>query len=626
MTSNYTVVFDAEQGERFEEEVKPLLAEHDCHFVAFTTIDELDIPEQSLIITWLGDEALYPLIPVAAQKEWAIGLLPHPDMNRVRRGFYVADKLEEAVESVFCVESPVESDLMYCNDRLVMGAVMMGNPATMKPAARVDVSIWSKLWNLLVLALTLSKTRLLPYTIETAKESVVKTAALGLAVVYRPGNSDFTKRVVGETEEDEASLNAVILSPRSLFEVMHFLFTRVLPEKPTVGVLKHYLGHVKSERLTISSPEKLEYSIDGEFFSDEQVEIRVEDGVLQVLSDRLPPKSAQKEIKESVRVSGLPKGEAVKALAERPLPWIHHADQEELKETFVTLHENAQTSESYLVLMILSTLLATVGLFANSAPVIIGAMILAPLMAPIISLSMGVLRQSSELVVVSGKTLLVGVILGLLCGTLLTWLLPLHAINNEISARLTPTLLDLGVAIISGIAGAYAYTRSEVAKSLAGVAISVALVPPLAVAGIGIGWMEWPVFYGAFLLFLTNLAGIVLAAAATFLVMGFSPFYLAKKGILLSLAFVAVVSVPLVFAFGKMVEEQRIVNLLEGWQVEGTEIRDVRIRSADPRYLSVRLLSEQPLKGGQIDVIKKQVEQRLGESIRLEATTAVVRD
>jgi len=306
------------------------------------------------------------------------------------------------------------------------------------------------------------------------------------------------------------------------------------------------------------------------------------------------------------------------------LSWIHHSDPEEVKETFIAIHENAQSSESYKVLMVLSTLLATVGLFANATPVIIGAMILAPLMSPIISLSMGVLRQNIELISTSGKTLLVGIGLAMVFGTVLTWLIPLTMITPEIQARLSPNLLDLGVAIFSGVAAAYASARSEVAKSLAGVAIAVALVPPLGVAAIGIGWWDWPIFSGAFLLFLTNLVGIILAAAATFLMMGFSPFHLSKRGLLIASVSVVLVSIPLVLAFNGLVEKQRITTVLQQLVFENIQVKDIRVISNEDYIIDVKLMANRILQTDDIVAVKSKMEKELGHAILLEAQLVVV--
>ncbi|HIE40848.1 MAG TPA: TIGR00341 family protein [Thiomicrorhabdus sp.] len=623
--TQYTVLYDSAQTELFEREVQPLLQAYSCQFMAYAGQDSLGILSHERVVLWLGDEALYDVLSVAVQNRWQIGFLPHPDMVKARRSFVISKKMKEAIEHVFSVEEPIESDLLYCNDQLVLSSVMLGSPDAMIPATRLDEGFWSKLKHLMIMTSRLSKMRLQAYQIETLKQHTVRTAALGITIVYRIENSDFTRCLVKKEREDISSLNGLVLAPRSIVDIVSFLFNRFFSRESLSGSLPNYLGHIQTREMTISGNGSLDYSVDGQALSAETIQVCVRDNALLVLNSSLPKKKHSQELKEVVRVSSLPKGQAVKELVNRPLPWVHHSDLEEVKETFVTLSENAQCTQAYLVLMVLSTLLATVGLFANSAPVIIGAMILAPLMAPIVSLSMGVLRQNREFALTSLKTLVTGIGLAILFGTLLSLLVPLHTINSEIGARLSPTLLDLGVAIISGIAAAYASARSEIAKSLAGVAIAVALVPPLAVSGIGLGWLDWGVFSGAFLLFITNLAGIVLAAAATFFVMGFSSFHVAKKGMMVSLLFVAMVSIPLVLSYNKMVKEQGVVYVLEGWKVDGIEVRNVKVRNGEVLYISAKLISNRPLEADQIDRVKHKMEALLGKPIQLEAVSAIVR-
>ncbi|MBD3821691.1 MAG: TIGR00341 family protein [Thiotrichales bacterium] len=630
----YTLVFDADKQTEFEETVLPSLADWDVEQQSFQSLftegSSPSFDEDSRLLAWLSDAQLSQFLAAASKGGWQVGVLPHPEVIRFYRSFPIKTKLPDALADIQSTETPNLADLMTCNGELVFGSVMLGKQETMAPAAQVDLGFFSKIVNLIRLTFRLSQTRLSPIQIQTAKQTKIHTAALGMAVVYRENDSEFTKSIVGEVVEDEASLNTVILAPRSISEVLRFLLGRVFPKKPQKGQLPGYLGVIKTSAVTFSSHQPIDYNLNGETFSADSLTLEVQADALRLMTQKLPPKShaAPEELKESMRITGLPKGQAVDELVKYPLPWIHHADQDEVKETFVTLKENARINESFLVLMVLSTLLATVGLFANSAPVIIGAMILAPLMSPIISLSMGVLRQESDLSIPAGKTLLVGILLALGFGTLLTCLMPLHAMNYQISSRLSPTLLDLGVAVISGIAGAYASARSEVARSFAGVAIAVALVPPLAVSGIGIGWMDFNVFQGAFLLFITNLIGIVLAAAVTFLLMGFSPFHLAKKGMSYSLLLVVLIAIPLGFSFHTMVDEQRMVTVLEGQQIDGIEIRQVKVRHAGggkPDLISATLVSRETLDSNKIDQVKQQMEKQLGHAIILEATLAVRR-
>jgi uncharacterized hydrophobic protein (TIGR00271 family) len=215
-----------------------------------------------------------------------------------------------------------------------------------------------------------------------------------------------------------------------------------------------------------------------------------------------------------------------------------------------------------MVLLVLATLIATFGLFINSSSVIIGAMLLAPLMQPIVSLSMGVLRQDSALELNGAKTIFWGVFAVLLTASTIATFTPIERLTSEMLGRLSPTILDLFVAIISGVAAAYVKSNEKILSSLAGVAIAVALVPPIAVAGIGLGWGDWHMFIMAFLLFITNLVGIVLAAAFTFMVLGFSPLKIAKKGILIWFLIVALVAIPLYGAFKQMEEDTKIQRIL----------------------------------------------------------------
>ncbi|MDP2097563.1 MAG: DUF389 domain-containing protein [Methylobacter sp.] len=191
--------------------------------------------------------------------------------------------------------------------------------------------------------------------------------------------------------------------------------------------------------------------------------------------------------------------------------------------------------------------------------------------------------------------LIVGITLALSLSAMIAALLPFKETTQEIEARLHPTTLDLLVAIFSGIAGAFAHTRESIAKSLPGVAIAVALVPPLCVAGIGIGWWNSDVFLGAMLLFLTNLIGITLAAALSFMVVGFAPFSRARKGLLLPIFLVGLVSVPLFFSFQKMEHIASIKQQLSGqtYMIEGqvVELRNIKVHHIEPLNLSADLLT-----------------------------------
>jgi uncharacterized membrane protein len=202
-------------------------------------------------------------------------------------------------------------------------------------------------------------------------------------------------------------------------------------------------------------------------------------------------------------------------------------------------------------------------------------------------------------------------------------MMPFEHLTNEMQARLSPTLLDLSIAVISGIAGAYAHAKEDIAKSLAGVAIAVALVPPLSVAGIGLGWGDWVMAKGALLLFITNLFGISLAASVTFLVLGFAPFHLARKGLAISLILLAVIVWPLYVAFDDLVDQEEILNEIPVGQIElkgqAVDLNILEVRMGKPPLVRVVLSSSQKLNEDHVDALKQMIGERIDGPLLLEA-------
>jgi uncharacterized hydrophobic protein (TIGR00271 family) len=182
--------------------------------------------------------------------------------------------------------------------------------------------------------------------------------------------------------------------------------------------------------------------------------------------------------------------------------------------------------ERFAVLLFLSTVIAAYGVIADSTATVIGAMIIAPLMIPIMATAAGLVIGDMEragrslLVVIAGVAGTIGV--AWLIGTFLSTSVISFTTNSQIVGRVSPSLTDLMIALACGAAGAFAMSRSDVADSLPGVAISISLVPPLCVVGIGLSDGEWGVAWGAMLLFLTNFLSILLAGGGTLALLGLS--------------------------------------------------------------------------------------------------------
>lgn len=166
--------------------------------------------------------------------------------------------------------------------------------------------------------------------------------------------------------------------------------------------------------------------------------------------------------------------------------------------------------------------IATLGLVLNSPAVVIGAMLISPLMGPILAAGLSLAVGDLYLGIKSAANLAASIVAAVLFSAFIVWMLPFHSATQEILARTSPNLLDLGVAIFSGLAGSVVVFRGGGGggvTALPGVAIAVALMPPLCAVGFGVGsGFLWPIISGAGLLFLTNLAAIIASAFLVFLI------------------------------------------------------------------------------------------------------------
>jgi uncharacterized hydrophobic protein (TIGR00271 family) len=179
---------------------------------------------------------------------------------------------------------------------------------------------------------------------------------------------------------------------------------------------------------------------------------------------------------------------------------------------------------NFVVLLALATVIAAYGVVTDSTASVIGAMIIAPLMTPIMASAAAVVLGSTIRLRQALWLVALGILGVIVLSILLTFFIPDAIIsfstNSQITSRVSPGLLDLMIALAAGAAGAYAITRQEIADSLAGVAIAISLVPPLCVVGISLAKGQWMASSGAFLLFLTNFFAILLAGAMVFRLMG----------------------------------------------------------------------------------------------------------
>jgi uncharacterized hydrophobic protein (TIGR00271 family) len=223
----------------------------------------------------------------------------------------------------------------------------------------------------------------------------------------------------------------------------------------------------------------------------------------------------------------------------------------------------------FAALLVLSSAIATFGLIGDSVATVIGAMIVAPLMTPIMGTAFGVSIGDRKVALRSFIAVMVGVAIAIGLGFVLS--LPFHSVidpitNSQIASRTNPRLIDLCAAIATGFAGAFAISRKDVSDTLPGVAIAISLVPPLANVGILLSVGATGMALGSMLLFTTNLMAILLAGSVVLGVMGFSRVALGghgSQGRRIAIATIVVLTLALAVPLGLTGRQAVITQLVQ---------------------------------------------------------------
>ena len=211
-------------------------------------------------------------------------------------------------------------------------------------------------------------------------------------------------------------------------------------------------------------------------------------------------------------------GQALERFLQSHVPQLERDSRVSLVER---VQSNSQWNFDFIALLALSTVIATFGLIQNSTAVVIGAMLVAPLMTPLLGIGLALVQGNLALL----RSALQSVILGFILAFVISWLIGLLTpvftqLTAEMLTRTVPGLIDLIVAFVSGLAAAYATSRPNLSAALPGVAIAAALVPPLATAGLALALASYQAMNSALLLFLTNIMAIVFATSISLWAVG----------------------------------------------------------------------------------------------------------
>lgn len=188
-----------------------------------------------------------------------------------------------------------------------------------------------------------------------------------------------------------------------------------------------------------------------------------------------------------------------------------HADEDDKELTLQRVRNNISFSGANFWILACAILIASVGLNVNSTAVIIGAMLISPLMGPIVASGFALGTYDFELLKKALKNLAIATIASLLVSAIYFYISPFKDVHSELLARTSPNIFDIFIAFFGGLVGVIAVTRVEKGNPIPGVAIATALMPPLCTAGYGLGTGQFQFFFGAFFLYCINCVFICLA-------------------------------------------------------------------------------------------------------------------
>jgi uncharacterized hydrophobic protein (TIGR00271 family) len=295
-----------------------------------------------------------------------------------------------------------------------------------------------------------------------------------------------------------------------------------------------------------------------------------------------------------------------------------------LKHMGDSLTDESRLDRSFILMTVGSCVIATLGLLSNSAAVIIGAMLIAPLMLPIRGLSFGILEADRDLIETSAKALAVGTLLSIALSTLIGRVINLSEYDSEVWARTSPTILDLGIAIAAGAIAGFAKLDEKISGTMAGTAIAVALMPPLCVVGLWLAKANLPVAMGALLLFITNLMGITLACMVVFFSAGYFPIKRVRRPLALTLTLTSLLLIPLGFTSSKLIRQDRLESELRRALLEGTvTFQRVRLLSLETDWghkipvVTLSVSANTPVTPTQVGLLEDFLEREMGQQFRL---------
>ncbi len=309
--------------------------------------------------------------------------------------------------------------------------------------------------------------------------------------------------------------------------------------------------------------------------------------------------------------------------------------QERQKRVYDEIRENAKADFDFFIRLIFSTIIIALGLVINSSSVVIGGMLIAPLVWPILAVALAIVKGRSILLGQAAMAVVKSSLLILLVSIILGLLIPNFSLESqEILSRTQPQLYELFIALASGFIGAFVISYPRLGEAMAGVAVAAALVPPLSTVGLLIADKDLAGAGGAMLLYVSNLIAITVAATVLFFLMRFTgpsteeAQAVQKSNIRWSLIFLGVILIPLILITSDTVRAQRQHRLVE--QVVTAKVDNIDLLSIDSVQeggvivIEVTMRSPQNIYTYQVEELTNILSEELGESVLLKISVIPV--
>ncbi len=372
-------------------------------------------------------DVIKEILRLAMKHQFSIGIIPTKKQKHLIK-FYDLPKNPSAAVELALRKDGQTMDLILCNGKIMLFKAAIGRIPFLDTPAKAS---WIQI--LLNALRKFVSFRLYTFKFGTAGKKEIDTAASGCMILQHFRGSFASRLISHDHSLTDGMASLVISAPISIIEYVKLL-QQALRSSKRYKKLPSSIGYIKSPQIDIESETRLEVFIDDQHATHTPLHCEAIAKAVHVnVGNNLRVESSSTNAsKEKIDINNLPrKKELFKAKKQKRIPFFSYASDERFHDLFPALREDARLNSIYLVLMVLSTMLAAIGLYLNSASVIIGAMLLAPLMTPIVSLSMGILRGNIELFKDSIGKIVLGILIALLSSALITFCFPINRLRMK---------------------------------------------------------------------------------------------------------------------------------------------------------------------------------------------------